>query len=41
MRAYGQRALDFSQRAGDCVGRLPTNEQLAGTGFTAAICNQQ
>ncbi|HYX53127.1 MAG TPA: DUF4157 domain-containing protein [Candidatus Limnocylindrales bacterium] len=40
MRAYAAHANDFAMRAGDCVGRLPTDEQLAGTGYTAAICHQ-
>jgi Domain of unknown function (DUF4157) len=40
---YRNRAGDFALRAGDCSvpGRLPTDAQLAGTGFTAAICDQQ
>ncbi len=39
---YGKRAGDFSLRAGDCSvpGRLPTNEQLAGTGYDATICRE-
>jgi hypothetical protein len=37
---YDHRAHEFSLKAGDCVGTLPTTEQLAGTGFTAAICHQ-
>ncbi|MGB9203362.1 MAG: DUF4157 domain-containing protein [Terriglobales bacterium] len=41
MDQYGSRAADFAQKAGDCVGRLPTDEQLRGTGFTAAICHQE
>ena len=36
---YIKRAGDFSLRAGDCVGTLPTDAQLAGTGYTAAICH--
>jgi hypothetical protein len=40
---YERRASDFALRAGDCSvpGHLPTDEQLAGTGFTAAICREQ
>ena len=40
---YHHRAGDFALRAGDCSvpGRLPTDAQLAGTGFTAAICDKQ
>ena len=41
IRDYGKRAGNFALRAGDCVGNFPTDEQLQGTGFTAAICNQQ
>lgn len=41
MRDYAKRAGDYALRAGDCVGTLPTDEQLAGTGFTAAICRQE
>lgn len=41
IKDYGNRAGTFSLRAGDCVGKFPTDEQLQGTGFTAAICNQQ
>jgi hypothetical protein len=41
IRAYKNRAGQFALQAGDCVGTLPTEEQLAGTGFTAAICRQQ
>ncbi len=40
MREYGRRVGDFVLRAGDCVGKLSTDEQLQGTGFTAAICHQ-
>ncbi len=42
VRDYQKRALDFALRAGDCSvpGRLPTDAQLAGTGFTASICRQ-
>ena len=40
---YQHRAGDFALRAGDCSvpGRLPTDEQLQGTGFTSAICSAQ
>ena len=42
IRDYERRASDFALRAGDCVaGRFPTDEQLAGTGYTAAICHEQ
>lgn len=39
---YLTRARDFALRAGDCSvpGRYPTDEQLAGTGYTAAICHE-
>jgi hypothetical protein len=37
---YMRRAGAFALTAGDCVGRLPTDEQLAGTGYTASICQQ-
>ncbi len=40
MADYSRRAQDFALRAGDCVGTLPTDQQLEGTGFTAAICHQ-
>jgi hypothetical protein len=39
MRDYLRRAQEYSIKMTDCVGTLPTNEQLAGTGFTAAICH--
>ena len=41
---YAKRAGDFALRAGDCVGQRPTDDQLRGTGYTAAaiaaICHQ-
>ncbi len=40
MEAYSRTATDFALRAGDCVGTFPTDAQLAGTGYTAAICHQ-
>jgi hypothetical protein len=39
MRNYHTHASDFALQAGDCVGTLPTDKQLEGTGFTAAICH--
>jgi hypothetical protein len=39
LESYKERALKFALVEGDCVGTLPTDEQLAGTGFTAAICH--
>lgn len=39
MATYARQAGTFALRAGDCVGTLPTDEQLRGTTFTAAICN--
>jgi hypothetical protein len=40
IRNYNARAGEFALQAGDCVGTLPTNQQLEGTGYTAAICHQ-
>lgn len=38
--AYMDRAGNFALRAGDCTGKLPTDRELDGTGYTAAICHQ-
>jgi hypothetical protein len=40
LKAYGNRAIKFALKAGDCVGTLPTDEDLKDTGFTAAICHE-
>jgi hypothetical protein len=37
---YQKRAHLFALKAGDCVGKLPTDADYAGTGFTAAICHE-
>jgi hypothetical protein len=40
-RAWTEQAQVYALKAGDCVGTLPTDAQLEGSGYTAAICHQQ
>lgn len=39
--AYARRAEMFALKAGDCVGRFPTDEDFSGTRFRASICYEQ
>lgn len=39
LEAYREKGTLFALREADCVGTLPTDEDYAGTGYTAAICH--
>jgi hypothetical protein len=41
MNDIRHRAVQFSFQMTDCVGTLPTDKDLEGTGFTVAMCRQQ